>query len=112
MRLGVIADGMAARGNFADEIGTGASPTADQEKSGAGAVAFEQGEQLRRDGGIGAVVEGEGEGRRPRRAADRGTKELRRGGERRPSRGASAGGSDGGNCDGPGIHGFRGAAGN
>ena len=59
MRFGVVGKQMAARGDFANEIGTSLNKAAHQKKGGTRLVAVEQLEQIRRNARIGAVVEGQ-----------------------------------------------------
>ena len=77
MRLGVIADGVAACGDFFRERGKRADVAADQEESGLGVVAVAEIEDLRRDFGVGAVVEGDGDRGFIVEARDGGAEELR-----------------------------------
>src|SRR5205823_6886762 len=56
VRFRVIADDVAARGSFFDEIRAFADEPANHEKRGLGPVAVEQVQQFGRDGGIGAVI--------------------------------------------------------
>jgi hypothetical protein len=59
MRVRVIAEHVAAGGNFPDEVGTRLRKFSDQKESGPHRVAFEQVEQPRRDGGVGTVIKRE-----------------------------------------------------
>ena len=61
MGHGVVAEGVAGGGDGAGESGLGADVAADEEEGGADVVAGEEIEEVRGDGGVGAVVEGEGE---------------------------------------------------
>ncbi len=70
-------DEVAASGNFADKIGTLASKPADEEKGCGRVVLLQQIEECRSHGGIGTIVEGDGEIERRGSAADRWTEKLR-----------------------------------
>ena len=105
MRVRVIADLMAARGDFAGEFGIGADMAADKEKSGAGVVSVEEREQARSDARIRAIVEGESDRTGIACEANRMTKELRLRMNPGPGCGARPGDNDGSgdNC---GVHDF------
>ena len=61
MSVRMIANDVAALGDFAGELGKSANVFSGEEKCAARAVAFEQIEQCGRDGRIGTIVEGERE---------------------------------------------------
>ena len=77
MSFGVVADRVAVRGDFFGESGERADVLANQEECSLGVVAVEEVEELRRDPGIGAVVEGDGDRGGIVEAAERGAEELR-----------------------------------
>lgn len=72
MRVGVIADGVAAPGDLEGERLIFADEAADQKKRGASAVAFEQFQEPWGERGVGAVVEGQRERSGAGRTANRG----------------------------------------
>ena len=74
---GVVADLMPCGGNLAGERGLGKDVLADEEEGCADAVACEQVEQVRGDGGVGTVVERERELLRQGRGDERRAAELR-----------------------------------
>ena len=76
MRVGMIAQDVAAGGDFFDEGGTLTGKFSHDEEGGFGVVASEKIEESRSDGGIGAVIEGERELACCRGLADGGTEEL------------------------------------
>jgi hypothetical protein len=76
MSPGVVADEVAGVGDLANELRIGLSAAAYEKEGGADVAAGEQIEQARRPGGVGAVVEGEGEFAGARRSDERGTEEL------------------------------------
>jgi len=61
MRLGMIADQMAARGYFPYQIGASSSKFADQKKCRAHGIAIKEIKQKRSDGWIRPIVKGEGD---------------------------------------------------
>ena len=61
VRLGVVANGMAARNGFFHQVGTFADKAANQEERGLGLIVVQQVQQSRRDGGIRAIVKGHGQ---------------------------------------------------
>src|SRR5580700_9794317 len=77
MCFGVIADEVAAFGDFLGERGARAHVLADQEKSGFGVVTVEQVEEFRRHGRIWPVVECDCDRGCVAEAADRWAEELR-----------------------------------
>ena len=79
MGPGMVADGMAGGGDLADEAGISLGAAANEEECGADIAAGEKLEEARGPGGVGAVVEGEGELAGARRGDERGAEELRGG---------------------------------
>lgn len=100
---GVVAEGVAGVVNAANEGGVGLGVVADDEEGGGSVVGGEGIEDLGGDFGVGAIVEGEGDGIALRDAADDGGPELAAGGEDRvgPERGGGEGaGGQGGKGEG------------
>ena len=79
MAPGVIADEVSGVGDAANELRLGLGKLADHEERGAHIVLGEDVEQTRRPGGVGAVVEGEGELAGAARRDERPAKDLRGG---------------------------------
>jgi len=107
MLFGVIADAVAAVGDFAHEFGTGAGMKAHKKKRGRRAIAFQNAQESRRAGRIGTVIEGQGEREIAGSLVECGAKELRSGINGTP-RGHP--GTRGDGCrknDGPGVHDTR-----
>ena len=61
MRIGMVADDVAAGSGFAEEFGMLADVLADDKESRTRFVAVEKIEEFGSHGGIGAIVEGDGE---------------------------------------------------
>src|ERR1035441_5177946 len=79
MGPGVVADEVTGGGNLADKRGLGLGAAADEKEGGANVAAGKKVEEARGPGGIGTVVEGEGEFAGTRRGDERGPEELRGG---------------------------------
>src|SRR5450432_2818452 len=77
MSVGVVADDMAAIVDFENQLGVLLCVSADEEEAGRDVESREQVEQLWRDGGIGTVVEGDGQFARRVSAGDRFAEQLR-----------------------------------
>src|SRR5690348_1883977 len=99
MRVRVISDLMAARGDFAGEFGIGADMAADKEKSGARVVSVQERQQARRDARIRAIVEGESDRPGINSEANRMAKELRLRINAGPGRGSRTTDDDGSGDD-------------
>ena len=59
MRFRMVAEDVTSTGNFSNDLRTFASERPDKEECGARVVAIEQIEQLRRNRGVGPIVEGD-----------------------------------------------------
>ena len=84
MRVGVIADQMTPRGDLANQLRASAHKAADQKEGRARVVLFEEVEQPRCDGWIGAVVKRQRERVASAGAAHGGTEQLCPGGHGAP----------------------------
>src|SRR5437879_5506176 len=104
MRVGVIADQMTPRGDLADQLRTSAHEAADQKEGRARVVLFEQIEQPRCDGWIGAVVKRKRERVASARASHGGTKQLCPGGHGAPGSYTGCRRGDSRHRNWPGVH--------
>ena len=102
VRIGVIAESVAARDDLANQIRTLAREFADDEESGADLMAVKEIEEAGGYGGIWAVIEGERD-RWPvqigAEIGNDGPEKLRLGGDRAPTRKSGRSNGRHGNCD-------------
>src|SRR3989441_11713076 len=104
MRVGVIADQMTPRGDLANQLRASARKAPDQKEGRARVVLFEQIEQPRCDGWIGAVVKRKRERVASAGAAHGGTEQLCPGGHGAPGGYTRCRRGDSWHCNRPGVH--------
>jgi hypothetical protein len=104
MRISVIADGVPARRDFANQIRARARETPDHEKCRVGGMSLEQIEQRGRDARIRPIVERQRDRAARIRAPQRRSKQLRAGIHGAPRSCASNGTGSTAQCDGQRVH--------